>query len=27
MSFDEGDGKFLSDLSFGGPAIGVNFRF
>jgi len=27
MSFDEGDGKFLSGLSFGGPAIGVNFRF
>jgi hypothetical protein len=27
MSFDEGDSGFLRDLSFGGPAVGVSFRF
>ena len=27
LSFDEGDDKLIQDLSFGGPAVGVDFRF
>lgn len=27
LYYDEGDDKFIQKLSFGGPAIGVNFRF
>ena len=27
LSFDEGDQKLIRDLSFGGPAVGVNFEF
>ncbi|MGZ9059542.1 MAG: hypothetical protein ACXW14_09890 [Burkholderiaceae bacterium] len=27
LYYDEGDDKFIQELSFGGPAIGVNFRF
>ena len=27
LSFDEGDQKLIRDLSFGGPAVGVNFKF
>lgn len=27
LYYDEGSDKFLQELSFGGPAIGVNFRF
>ena len=27
LSFDEGDDKLIDDLSFGGPAVGIDFRF
>jgi hypothetical protein len=27
LSFDEGEEKFIHALSFGGPAVGVSFRF
>jgi len=27
LSFDEGDQKFIRDLSLGGAAVGVGFRF
>ena len=27
LSYDEGDNKLLQDFRFGGPALGVTFRF